>query len=271
MNEADVEAVVATLETVRARAPLVHSITNLVVTNLTANALLAIGAQPAMVEGTDEVAEFARLASALVINTGTMSSERAAAMRLAAAAARDAGTPWVLDPVAAGAIGYRTAVALDLARRGRPSVIRGNASEIMALAGESGGGRGVDSAHEPEVARDAAGRLARETGAVVAVTGAVDLVTNGTQWLAVSNGVPMMTRVTGMGCTATALIGACLGAGVAPLPAAAHALVLLGVAAEIGTARAGGPASLQVQLLDALYGLEAGAVRAAARVSDGTG
>ncbi len=264
------EAVVATLAAVRAGAPLVHSITNLVVTNLTANALLAIGASPAMVEGTDEVEEFARVASALVINTGTMSSGRAAAMRLAAEAARGAGTPWVLDPVAAGAISYRTGVARDLAHRG-PAVIRGNASEIMALAGEAASGRGVDSAHGSEAALDSARRLAIDTGAAVAVTGAVDVVTDGTRVARVSNGVALMTRVTGLGCTATALIGTCLGAGVPPLAAAAHALVLLGLAAEQAAARARGPASLQVELLDALHLLNADSVRAGARLSSGTG
>ena len=250
----------------RERAPLVHNITNLVVTNLTANALLAFGASPAMVEGTDEVEEFARIASALVINTGTMSSGRAAAMRLAAAAAREAGTPWVLDPVAAGAISYRTAVARDLLRH-RPAVVRGNASEIMALAGEAASGRGVDSAHGAEAAHDAARRLAIETGAVIAVTGAVDHVTDGSRVLSVANGVALMTRITGMGCTATALIGACLGAGVVPLAAAAHALALLGLAAERGMMRAGGPASLQVALLDELHGLDEDAVRRGAKVS----
>jgi hydroxyethylthiazole kinase len=106
---------------------------------------------------------------------------------------------------------------------------------------------------------------------VVAVTGAVDLVTDGTRWISVANGVAMMTRITGMGCTATALMGACLGAGVLPMAAASHALVLLGLAAEIGSVRARGPASLQMELLDALYRLDADAVRAGARISAGTG
>ena len=252
MTVASAASAFLTLAAVRTRAPLVHSITNLVVTNLTANALLAFGASPAMVEGTDEVEEFARIASALVINTGTMTSERAAAMRLAAGAAREAGVPWVLDPVAAGAISYRTAVARDLLRLG-PAVVRGNASEIMALAGERAAGRGVDSAHLAEAAHGAAARLALEWRTVVAVTGAVDHVTDGARVVSVANGVALMTRITGMGCTASALIGACVGAGVEPLAAAAHGLALLGLAAERGMGRARGPASLQVALIDELY------------------
>jgi hydroxyethylthiazole kinase len=141
----------------------------------------------------------------------------------------------------------------------------------MALGGGTASGRGVDSAHASHAALEAARRLALETGAAVAVTGAVDLVTDGTAVLSIANGVAMMTRITGMGCTATALIGACLGAGVPALQAAAHALVLLGLAAEHAEPRARGPASLQVELLDALYRLDTAGIRAGMRLTDGTG
>jgi hydroxyethylthiazole kinase len=256
MDIASPAAVARTLAAVRARVPLVHNITNAVVTNSTANALLALGASPAMVEGQDEVEQFAAIADALVVNLGTMSSGQAAAMKLAVAAARAAGKPWVMDPVAVGAIAYRTGLAVELAARG-PAVIRGNASEVLALAGAGGAGRGVDSGALSDSAITAARVLARRSGAAVAVTGAIDYITDGDRLVAVGNGHPMMTRVTGLGCTATALTGACIAVESDALAAAAHALVLLGVAGELAAEMAPGPGSLQVLLLDALYRVDA--------------
>lgn len=259
----------ATLAAVRRRAPLVHSVTNLVVTNLTANVLLASGASPVMVEGEEEVAEMAAKADALVLNVGTMSAARAEAMALAAAAADGAGRPWVLDPVGVGALAYRTDVARRLLAF-RPAAIKGNASEVLALAGAGPGGRGVDSAAAPEAAVRAACRLARETGAVVAVTGPVDHATDGARVVEVRNGHPLMARVTGMGCSAAALAGACLavrGRG-ERLAAVAHALALLGLAGETAADRgARGPASLQTGLIDALHGFDEPAVLAGARMA----
>ena len=259
--------VAETLALIRARAPLIHNITNFVVTNLTANALLAVGASPAMVEGADEVADFAARADALVLNLGTLSPPRAAVIRAAAAAAHTAGVPVVLDPVAAGAIPTRAALGEDLLAL-RPAVVRGNASEIGALAGvPTGAGRGVDSTAAPEAALEAARLLARRTGTVVAVTGAVDYITDGTRIVALRNGDPMMTRVTGMGCTATALIGACLAVQRDPLAAAVDGLTMLGVASELAMPRASGPGSLQVELLDRLYALEPTQLARLARIT----
>ncbi|MGI4746996.1 MAG: hydroxyethylthiazole kinase [Janthinobacterium lividum] len=256
-------AVATTLRRVRERTPLIHNITNLVVTNSTANALLAVGASPAMVEATEEVAEFARIADALVINLGTMTPERGHAMGLAAAAAREAGTPWVLDPVAVGALSYRSRVAVGLLAHA-PRAIRGNGSEILALealsaaggAGDASGGRGVDSAHASELALEAARRLAGRTGTVVTVSGATDLMTDGRLVFGVRNGHPMMQRVTGLGCTATALIGACLAVEPDAMAASVHGMVLIGLAGELAAERAHGPGSLQMELLDALYRLD---------------
>ena len=263
-------AVARTLEAIRARVPLVHNITNAVVTNSTANALLALGASPAMVESTDEVEEFAAIADALVINLGTMSSPQAAAMRLAVAAANAAGKPWVMDPVAAGAITYRTLLARALVER-RPAAIRGNASEILALAGAGGAGRGVDATAGSAAALDAARDLARRTQAAIAVTGAVDYITDGARVVEVHNGHEMMTRVTGLGCTATAITGACLAVEPDALAAAAHALALIGVAGEIAAERARGPGSLQLELLDALYRLDRAELEARARLRQAEG
>jgi hydroxyethylthiazole kinase len=254
------------LSRLRAAAPLVHNITNQVVANVTANALLAIGASPAMVLAEEEVGEFTPKAAALVVNLGTLTAPQRAAMHVATEAAAKAGVPWILDPVAAGATAFRLDTARSLLGRG-PSVVRGNASEILALAGEAAGGKGVDSAHRPEVARQAARHLARQSGAVVAVTGATDYVTDGTAMLAVANGHPMLTRVTGTGCTATALIGAFLGAGLDGMAAATAGLAVLGVAAEEAARKADGPGSFQVALLDGLYALEDAGLARQARVS----
>lgn len=250
-----VEAVWRSLTKLRDTAPLIHNITNYVVMNSTANALLAVGASPAMVHSAEEVEEFAGIAAALVINIGTLSPSWVAAMKLAADRAVAREVPWVLDPVAVGATGYRTQVANALARR-NPAVIRGNASEILALAGAGAGPtKGADSTDSADSAIDAARALARGHRTVVAVTGAVDHVTDGERLMSISNGDPLMARVTGTGCAATALIGAFLAFEPDSLIAAVHALTVFGVAGEIAAGQAAGPGTLQVALLDTLHGL----------------
>jgi hydroxyethylthiazole kinase len=259
------EAVAGTLAAVRARAPLVHSLTSAVVANFTANALLALGCAPAMVESPDEIATFTGAADALVVNLGMLTAPRAAAMRLAVGVARAAGRPWVLDPVGAGAIPARTAFAAELCGL-RPDSIRGNASEIRSLAGQSGSGRGVDTGEASDTAIAAAAQLARQSGAVVAVSGAVDYITDGTLLVAIRNGHPMMTRVTGMGCAATAIVGACLGTGTVAIAAVAHAMTITALAGELAASRAAGPGSLMAGYLDALFGLDATSVGKLARI-----
>jgi hydroxyethylthiazole kinase len=256
----------AALSTLRARNPLVHNITNYVVMNTTANALLAVGASPAMVHAGEEVADFAPIAAALVINIGTLSPPWVDAMIAAATAANDAGVPWILDPVAAGATPFRRETSRRLVAL-KPAVIRGNASEIIAVAGDTSGGKGVDSTASSESAADTARRLARGTGAVVAVTGKVDYVTDGARTAAIANGDVMLTRVTGTGCTATAIIGAYLGAGLPPFDAAVAGLATIGVAAEAAVKEARGPGSFQVALIDSLYRLDDAALAAGARIS----
>jgi hydroxyethylthiazole kinase len=258
----------ATLAAVRAQRPLVHNLTSAVVANFTANALLALGAAPAMVESPDEVAAFAASADAVVVNLGTLNPGRAAVMRMAAGAASSAGRPWALDPVGAGAIAARTAFALELCRL-RPTAIRGNASEILGLAGEAGGGRGVDSGASSDVAVAAGQLLAGLTGAVVAVTGKVDYITDGARVIALENGVSMMTSVTGMGCAATAIIGACLAVSADALEGVAHALAIAGIAGEMAARIARGPGSLMVGYLDALAAPDTALLRAQMRAAGG--
>lgn len=245
----------STVRRVRETAPLVHNITNYVAMDVTANALLAFGASPAMVHAEEEVEDFVSIASALVVNIGTLSPSWVRAMDLATQKARATGKPWVLDPVGAGATPYRTGVALELSRRS-PAVVRGNASEILAIAGAGAGAegiKGVDSVHRSEHALEVARQLASDLGCVVAVTGAVDYVTDGRRLVSIASGHPMMTRVTALGCTASAMVAACLAIEADALVAAAHALAVLGVCGDYAAEQSDGPGTLRWRLLDALY------------------
>ena len=244
-----------TLVAVRARRPLVHCLTNPVAANVTANALLCLGAAPLMAEAVAEMEAVAAAADALLVNLGTQTPARLAAAQAAVAAARRHGVPWVLDPVAAGAIPARGEAASTLMASG-PRLIKGNASEILALAGAGAGGRGTDATHDPADALGPAQRLARETGAVVAITGAVDRVTDGDRTVAVTRGHPVMAQVSGMGCIAGALAAACLAVEPDGLLATQHALTLLGMAAEMAAERSAGPGSFVPAILDALHGLD---------------
>ena len=246
----------ATLTAIREGRPLVQVITNYVAMDLSANLLLAIGASPVMVRSAEEGASIAGQADALSVNIGTATEADIEVMVEAARAAVDGGHPWVLDPVGLTATAFRTESARRLSRL-QPTVIRGNAGEILALgAGELSGGRGVESRIESAEALDAAQSLAKQTGSVVAVTGAVDYVTDGRRLVAVANGDPLMTRVTGLGCAQTALLAAALAVRQDALEACTHALAILGVAGEQAAAEAKGPGSFRVNLLDRLFGLE---------------
>jgi hydroxyethylthiazole kinase len=249
----------------RDTAPLVHNITNFVAMNVMANVLIAVGASPAMVHAREEVGEFAALAQALTVNIGTADPEWGAAMQEAAGVMTGAGRPWVFDPVGVAATRFRQDLSQSLVDLG-PSVIRGNASEILALAGLSGAARGVDAGDSVEAAMEAARTLARTTGGVVAVSGPVDYVTDGARGYRVANGHPLMSRVTVMGCSLNGVIAAfCVGQPV--LEATAAALACYGLAGEEAAATAQGPGSFQPAFLDALAALTPKALDARARVS----
>ncbi len=268
-----VESASSLLKVLRAEPPLVHCITNSVVTGFTANVLLALGAAPAMVDITGEAGMFAAISSGLLVNLGTPTPEQRTASLEAVGGARTAGTPWVLDPVAVGALPVRTALAQDLLER-RPTVIRGNASEILALAGRSAGGRGVDAVDGTEAAVDAARDLAARTGGAVAVSGPVDLIIDGQTEIRVANGDALLTRVTGGGCALGAVMAAFLGAarqtGENPAVAAAAATLVYTIAAEDAARGAAGPGSFAVRLLDALAAVAPSELAARARVSVAT-
>jgi hydroxyethylthiazole kinase len=256
------------LRRVRERRPLVHNITNFVVMNYTANALLACGASPVMAHAAEEVEEMVSLAGALVLNIGTLSPSWVEAMQKAGKRANALRVPVILDPVGAGATRLRTDSARELMKGVSIQVIRGNASEVLSLAGEKSAARtkGVDSVHTVDQVAETARALARELGTILAITGAVDLITDGERVCRVMNGHEMMSCVTGTGCTATAIIGAFLAVCPDPLEAATTGLSYFGFAGEKAAARAMGPGSFQISLLDALYGMKEEELRAGAKI-----
>lgn len=241
---------------VRNTSPLVHNITNYVVMNTTANALLAAGASPVMAHAHPEVKDMVSIAGALVINIGTLDEYWADSMRLAIQQAELTGKPWILDPVGTGATPYRNEVLNEFITRFHPSVIRGNASEIMSLAQTSVKTKGVDSTHEADEALGAAISLNKLSGAVICISGATDHIIHQGRSAALKNGHQLMARITGMGCTATALIGAFCAASPDELfEATVAAMAIMGVAGERAAGLAQAPGSLQMHFLDILYTL----------------
>lgn len=257
---------------VRETSPLVHSVTNFVVMNYNANALLALGASPVMAHAREEVEDMARLAQALVLNIGTLEPDWIEAMKLALGAARARGIPVVLDPVGAGATPYRNRSLAELIAGGPPGIVRGNGSEIMSVAGLSVATRGVDSGSSSNDAVEAARGLATAISGVVCVSGADDHVLDADgRWLTLSNGHPWMTKVTGVGCSATAMIGAFAAVQPDAWRATAAAMAYLGVvgewAAERVDANGGGVGAYQIALLDGLQLLTAAEFRSRLRLA----
>ena len=255
----------AAIAAVRSQRPLVHNITNYVVMNNSANALLAIGASPVMAHWEDEMEEMTAIAGALVINIGTLDSRWLSGMKAAGVAASRRGIPIVLDPVGAGATSQRTSAVVELIELCKPTIIRGNGSEIMAVAKafkcdnesdtESIRSKGVDSSAQSCDAVEAAKSLARKSEAVVVISGETDYITDGTLVYTVEGGDPIMTAVTGMGCTATALTGAFAGVCDDPMTAAVSAMAVMSLCGERAAALARGNGSMQMHFLDELYNL----------------
>jgi hydroxyethylthiazole kinase len=241
------------LSAVRERKPLVHNITNFVVMNYTANALLAMGASPVMAHAINEVEEMVSHAGALVLNIGTLTDEWVAAMIAAGRKATEEKIPIVLDPVGSGATRLRTESARKILTQTRVSVLRGNASEILSLQDDNSRTKGVDAVHGVDEAARTAGILAVELGSTLAITGPVDLITDGRRMIRVANGHPLMTSVTGTGCTASAAVGAFLAVDPDPVSAAATALAFFGLAGELAGDSAAAPGSFMIKMLDALF------------------
>lgn len=255
------EQVWADVEQIRAQAPLIHNITNYVVMNNTANALLSLGASPVMAHAEEEIDEMIGIASALVINIGTLSVPWIQAMQKAQRAAAAKGIPIVIDPVGAGATALRTRTVHELLSAVSPTVVRGNASEIMALQQADAGAKGVDSQHGSEAATEIAQRVAVQYDCVVCVSGEVDYIISADRKVRVRNGHALMPRVTGLGCTASSLIGAFCAVHPNAFEAVTHAMVVMGIAGELAAAKAQGPGTLQLYFLDALHNLSAADIR----------
>jgi hydroxyethylthiazole kinase len=253
-NDMMIDDVFAALQDLRARRPLVHNITNYVAMSVSANVLLALGASPAMVHAVEEVEDFVAISDALCVNIGTLSPPWVAAMHLAVANANSLGKPWVLDPVGCGATPYRTQAAAELAALA-PSIIRGNASEIMSLAGQTGSGKGVDSTASADDAVGAAAALAKRTGSVVAVTGAIDYVCDGATQTELHVGHELMPLSTALGCSLSAVTAA-FAAVRPPRLAAIAALAVFGAAGSAAAQNARGPGHLPAEICDALYRMD---------------
>jgi hydroxyethylthiazole kinase len=256
------------LTQLRQKKPLIHNITNYVVMNYTANALLAMGASPVMAHAPNEVEDMVSFAGALVLNIGTLTDDWIASMIKAGKKASAQGTPIILDPVGSGATALRTNSAKQIIDQTKVSVIRGNASEILSLRHEDSKTKGVDSVHSVDEAADTARVLAEELQTTLAITGPVDLITDGQRIVRVSNGHPLMGYVTGTGCTATTAIGAFLAVDSDPVSATATALAFFGLAGEVAGQTASAPGSFMIQMLDALYTITPDELREGCKIEE---
>lgn len=264
----------AWLTKVRQERPLVHNITNLVVTNIAANALLSIGASPVMAYAKQEVADMARIANGLSLNMGTLDEHVVEAMLIAGQAANQAGVPVVFDPVGVGATPYRNEVADLVTNQLDITVLRGNAGEIGVLLGAGGEVKGVDSASAADNLPEVMRRYAQENGCVVIATGETDYVTDGASIWQLTNGHELMSAITGSGCMATAILGAFVGAAGRHADlrtyaeACISALTCYNIAGEIAAQGAKGPGTFQAALFDALYHLDETVVNERAKITE---
>ncbi|WCK54923.1 hydroxyethylthiazole kinase [Aneurinibacillus sp. Ricciae_BoGa-3] len=243
-----------TIDRVRQLNPLVHNITNVVVTNFTANGLLALGASPVMAYAHEEVADMAKIAGALVLNMGTLDESVVQSIIIAGKSANENGVPVVFDPVGAGATPYRTASALRILKEVKVNVLRGNAAEVANVIGVEWSIKGVDAGEGAGDAISLAQKAARKLGCITVITGKIDVITDGETTYTVSNGHPILTKVTGTGCLLSSVIGAFAAAAEEPLYAAAEAVAYYGVAAELAAEQTAeqGPGSFQIEFLNQL-------------------
>ncbi|SDM89939.1 hydroxyethylthiazole kinase [Sediminibacillus halophilus] len=250
MNE-----IASLLTSVRDRQPLIHNITNQVVTNFTANGLLAMGASPVMANAEEEAADMAAVADALVLNIGTLTTPQVNAMLKAGQAANQKGVPVVFDPVGVGATSFRNMVALRILEEIDVSLIRGNAGEIAFLAGADAEMKGVDSAFQGDGRRIAV-EAAKQLETAVVLTGEEDVITDGNSLYLCGNGHQLQTKITGAGCLLSSVTAAFLAVGGDKLSAAAAAVSYYGTAAEFAASASDGPGGFQSAFLDALYQVE---------------
>ncbi|GGG03714.1 hydroxyethylthiazole kinase [Paenibacillus abyssi] len=260
--------IAALLHRVRETNPLVHNITNVVVTNFTANGLLSLGASPVMAYAAEEVADMAKIAGALVLNIGTLNETEVNAMLLAGKAANQHGVPVIFDPVGAGATNYRTDTSAKIIRELAVSVIRGNAAEIANVAGEKSEIKGVDAVQAQGNVVELAQSTAKKLNTVVVITGKDDVISDGSTTYIVRNGHALLTKVTGAGCLLTSVIGAFAAVEHNLLEASAAAVSAYGVAAEIAAAKTAGsgPGTFQIEFLNELFLLSSNEIEQYSRI-----
>ncbi len=254
------------IQAIKKNSPLIHNITNYVVMEQTANSLLAIGASPVMAHAVEEAQDMATIANSLVLNIGTLSSAWIEAMLLALKTANSKSIPIVFDPVGSGATPYRMKTANSILSHGAVTVIRGNTSEIVSLNGNQSLSRGVDSLLNASDYQEQAKMLAIQKKCIVWMSGKTDVVTNGQMLILIHNGHSLMEKVTGMGCTATAITGAFLAVNQNPLLGSAHAAILMGIAGEIAAKKGNGPGSFKLAFIDALYNISLNEIKERMRV-----
>jgi hydroxyethylthiazole kinase len=250
----DLQKIITTVDKVRSNNPLVHNITNVVVTNFTANGLLALGASPVMAYAKEEVADMAKIAGALVLNIGTLNEVEVGAMIIAGKSANEHGVPVIFDPVGAGATPYRTETAKRILNEVKVSILRGNAAEIANAIGESWSIKGVDAGAVQGDVVALAKNAANQYQCHVVITGKEDVATDGNHTYLISNGHPLLTRVTGTGCLLSSVIGAFAAVEGDYLLASVSALSFYGIAAELAVNQVGDhlPGSFQIELLNQL-------------------
>ena len=258
--------VFARLEKVRAQSPVVHHLTNWVTIYDCAQVVKTLGGSPVMAHAPEEAAEMTKIASALVLNIGTLTATMVEAMKLAAKSANEKGIPVVLDVCGAGATSFRDAKVAELLSAAKIDIIKGNASEIARVAGEDIHTRGVDSAEVDGDIVALARRLANSRNCCAAVTGAVDIVTDGDRTIHIANGDAMMTKVVGTGCMATSVIGTFAAVEPDLAVAAACGLCCYGIAGELAAAKAPTPMAFKAVLFDCLYGLDRKTIEAHRRL-----
>lgn len=257
-----------TLNKIRNKSPLVHNITNYVVMNTTANALLSIGASPVMAHSKNEVEDIVSISSSLVLNMGTLSEKWVESMILAGIKGKSLNIPIVFDPVGIGASKYRTETALKIINEVNPNVIRGNASEILALSNSSLKTKGVDSTADSSDALDSAINLSKKYGNTIIVSGKVDFIVTNDVISKVNNGCHLMANVTGMGCTSTSIVGACIAVEKDTHLAATSAMIFMGISGEISEEISNGPGSFQSNFLDSLYQIDSNKIQSRIKIDE---
>jgi hydroxyethylthiazole kinase len=256
------------LQAVREKRPLVHHITNWVTIFDCAQIVKSFGASPVMAHAPEEAATMTGIASSLVLNIGTLTSDVVESMKIAAGAANRKGIPVVFDVCGAGATSFRDEKAMEIIQGSRISVIKGNASEIARIAGQTVETKGVDAGHVSADLREVARTLSAERACTVVITGAEDIVAGDGKLLLVRNGHPMMASLVGTGCMSTSVIGTFVGATPEHLPeAAAAGLACFEIAAEQAVKKSDGPSSLRQQIFDCVFKLDEKQVRALQQVS----